>query len=269
MKRTLDVVLSVFLLVALGPLLALVWVLVRVTSPGPALFRQYRVGRNFTPFELVKFRTMGHAQAGLAYTLGADPRITGLGKWLRRTKIDELPQLWNVLRGEMSLVGPRPVIPELVAEFVSDYRSLLVARPGLTDPASLKYSQEAWILMRARDPIGYFKHVVTPDKLQISLDYQRKAGFWSDLVILATTVMICIFPALSRMYGKVAEYVAQEDAGLGLMRGGALRKPMHHVGAGLEDYTGPMTASPWNVLPSALYSKQTALKKASGRRFHL
>src|SRR5580698_7657195 len=135
-KRLVDIAVSLALLVLASPMLALAALIILVTSPGPVLFRQVRMGRGYRPFEILKLRTMAHAAAGLAYTLGPDPRITPFGKWLRRTKLDELPQLWNVLRGEMSLVGPRPVLPELTAEFRFHYRLVLRARPGLTDPAS-------------------------------------------------------------------------------------------------------------------------------------
>jgi hypothetical protein len=146
---------------------------------------------------------MAHAEAGLAYTLGPDPRITPIGKLLRRSKIDELPQLWNVLWGEMSLVGPRPVLPELTEEFREYYSFLLRARPGLTDPASLKYSQETRLLAQAADPMRFFKTVVTPDKLRISFEYMGKANLWTDTVTMAMTAAVCCFPALSRAYGEL------------------------------------------------------------------
>src|ERR1700678_2759666 len=116
-KRLVDIAVSLALLLIASPVLALAALIILFTSPGPVLFRQVRMGCGFQPFEILKLRTMVHAQAGLAYTLGPDPRITPFGGLLRRTKLDELPQLWNVLWGEMSLVGPRPVIPELTREF--------------------------------------------------------------------------------------------------------------------------------------------------------
>jgi lipopolysaccharide/colanic/teichoic acid biosynthesis glycosyltransferase len=192
----------VLLFVAL-PVLVLAAILIRISSPGPILFRQTRMGREFTPFEILKLRSMTHQETGQAYTLGADPRITRVGKWLRRSKVDELPQLWNVLRGEMSLVGPRPVLPELTQEFHSSYVRLLTVRPGLTDPASLKYCQEATLLGAAREPMHFFKTVVTPDKLRISIRYLETATVWSDSLILAMTAVICVFPSLSRLYGRL------------------------------------------------------------------
>jgi len=202
-KRGLDVLASAILLFFALPLLLLLALVIKLTSPGPVLFRQKRVGRNFQVFEILKLRTMAHAQAGLAYTLGPDPRITPFGKWLRRTKLDELPQLWNVLRGEMSLVGPRPVIPEITAEYRSRYALLLRGRPGLTDPASLKYSQEAQFLSMARDPVDFFKTVVIPDKLYVSLQYMEKANPWTDILTLCMTIIILCFPSMSRVYGDL------------------------------------------------------------------
>jgi lipopolysaccharide/colanic/teichoic acid biosynthesis glycosyltransferase len=201
-KRALDVLVSACLLIASSPVLVLSAILIRLTSPGPVLFRQSRMGRDFKTFQIVKLRTMAYEAGGSAYTLGHDPRITPIGQWLRRTKIDELPQLWNVLRGEMSLVGPRPVIPELTREFYSEYSILLRARPGLTDPASLKYSQEASLLQTVPEPLKFFKAVVTPDKLAISLDYMAQATLWTDLKTIAMTGVICCYPAMNRFYGS-------------------------------------------------------------------
>ena len=202
-KRGVDVVLSALFLCLSLPILALSALIIRLSSPGPVLFRQERMGRGFRPFKILKLRTMAYADAGLAYTLGPDPRITPFGKLLRRTKIDELPQLWNVLRGEMSLVGPRPVVPELTTEFHVHYVLLLRGRPGLTDPASLKYSQEARLLATSGDPMHFFKTVVTPDKIEISLEYMENANLWTDLVTLAMTGLICCLPSISRAYGRL------------------------------------------------------------------
>ena len=201
-KRGIDILLSALLLCLTSPILLLSALIITISSPGPVIFRQARMGRGFKPFQILKLRTMAYGAPGLAYTLGPDPRITAFGKWLRRTKIDELPQLWNVLRGEMSLVGPRPVLPELTGEFHFHYRLLLRARPGLTDPASLKYCQETQLLARAWNPMEYFKNVVTPDKLSISLEYMESASIWSDARVLAMTGVICCFPSLSKVYGR-------------------------------------------------------------------
>jgi lipopolysaccharide/colanic/teichoic acid biosynthesis glycosyltransferase len=131
---------------------------------------------------------------GSAYTLGADSRITRAGRWLRWLKFDELPQLLNVLYGDMSIVGPRPVIPELTMEFKWEYERLLVVRPGLTDPATIKYCREAELLAGIPEPLRYFKTVVTPDKLRISLNYLEKANMISDLGVMVSTA-VALYPA--------------------------------------------------------------------------
>ena len=202
-KRGVDILVSAVLLVLTAPILLLSAAAIALTSPGPVFFRQERTGRYFRRFTILKLRTMVHNAPGLQFTLGHDPRITRVGRWLRDTKIDELPQLWNVLRGDMSLVGPRPVIPSLADDFFVHYRLLLRARPGLTDPASLKYRQETELLELADDREEFFRCVVTPDKIGISLTYMKAATLWSDLGLLFMTAMICLMPSLSRLYGRL------------------------------------------------------------------
>lgn len=191
-KRSVDIVFAGLLLIAAFPFLIFAAILTKLDSPGPALFRQLRMGRGFRSFELLKLRTMISSRGGPAYTFGDDPRITRIGCWLRRYKFDELPQLWNVLRGDMSLVGPRPVIPELTEEFKHDYGLLLAVRPGLTDPATLKYCRESEFLALIPDPLHYFKTVVTPDKLRLSQDYLERATVASDLVVMAGTALALV-----------------------------------------------------------------------------
>lgn len=186
-KRAFDFLFGLLLLVLALPLIAVAALLIKIDSGGPVFFRQMRMGRGRKPFQLLKLRTMGEAEGGLPYTLGYDERITRVGSWLRRLKLDELPQLWHVVSGEMSLVGPRPVIPELTVEFEAEYRELLKVRPGLTDPATLKYFREAEILALVPEPLPYFKRVVTPDKLQISAEYLQRATLWSDLLVVGKT----------------------------------------------------------------------------------
>ncbi|WP_317890563.1 sugar transferase [Acidicapsa ligni] len=211
-KRGTDIVLSSLLLLVAMPILLLAALAIHLSSPGPVLFRQSRMGRGFQPFEILKLRTMAHAEAGLAYTLGPDPRITPIGKWLRRSKLDELPQLWNVLRGDMSLVGPRPVLLDLATEFRIHYKLLLRVRPGLTDPASLKYSQEARLLATAQNPLQFFKTVVIPDKIQISLDYLEQRNWWSDAATILMTLLICCCPSLRQIYGRLPKSDATNRA---------------------------------------------------------
>ena len=163
--------------------------LVRLTSPGPAFFRQTRIGRHGRPFELVKLRTM-RADApsiGPAITAGADPRITRFGARLRRAKLDELPQLWNVVRGDMSLVGPRPEVPRYVARYCPAARAALRVRPGLTDPASLAFADEAAVLARCDDPERVYAEEILPWKLALSLAYLERRTVWTDLGIVART----------------------------------------------------------------------------------
>ena len=190
LKRSLDISLAGLLLALTLPFLAIAAVIIKLDSEGPVIFRQVRMGRNFRCFQLLKLRTMRVSSGGPAYTLGADPRITRSGRWLRRFKLDELPQLWNVLRGDMSMVGPRPVVPELTTEFKQAYARLLEARPGLTDPATLKYCREAEMLALVADPLEYFKTVVTPDKLRISQAYRQRANAWSDVGVMAGTALV-------------------------------------------------------------------------------
>ena len=194
LKRIVDIIVAGSLLVVTLPIIVISAILVKLDSKGPVFFRQSRMGREFTEFQLFKFRTMVEGSKGLPYTLGPDPRITRCGRWLRWAKFDELPQLWNVLRGEMSLVGPRPVIPALTREFRREYRKLLRARPGLTDPATLKYRSETDLLAMVPEPMRYFKTVVTPDKLRISLAYQKRATVWTDLGVLARTFVALVAP---------------------------------------------------------------------------
>ena len=273
-KRLVDIAVSLALLLAASPVLALAALMILFTSPGPVLFRQVRMGRGYRTFEILKLRTMAHAAAGLAYTLGPDPRITPVGKWLRRTKIDELPQLWNVLRGEMSLVGPRPVLPELTYEFREGYAFLLRARPGLTDPASLKYSQETHLLALASNPMHFFKTVVTPDKIRISFEYMRQANLWTDVATMAMTAAICCFPSLSRIYGELPEapkpFDALEAQPLYVVTtapSSSDTRIFAHDLAYLEatvEEASQWDASPWIQLPKPDFSSRSASSATNG-----
>lgn len=192
LKRTSDVALSLFSLFAVLPILAIAAFLIKIDSSGPVFFTQLRMGRGFRPFRLYKLRTMEIERWGSAITLGRDPRITPVGLWLRKLKIDELPQLFNVLRGEMSLVGPRPVIVELAEEFRASYERLLVTRPGLTDPATLLYANEAELLATVQEPMHYFRTILTPHKLKLSEEYLQTASMSSDFQLIVKTGQILI-----------------------------------------------------------------------------
>lgn len=189
-KRALDLTAASLGLVLLSPLLAAVAVAVRFDSPGPILFRQWRIGRRFRPFEIYKFRTMvvDAAQRGRPLTAGDDPRITRLGRLLRKTKIDELPQLVNVLRGEMSLVGPRPEVPTYVEMFRDDYTEILQVRPGITDLASLAYRDEASLLGQSDDPETEYVNRILPHKIALAKEYCRRSSFVLDLLVVIRTL---------------------------------------------------------------------------------
>lgn len=156
---------------------------------------QNRVGRGGDIFRLVKFRTMSkNASAGANLTVSGDKRVTPVGAVLRRLKIDELPQLLNVLSGSMSIVGPRPETPEYVALYDQSQREVLNYRPGLTDPASIKYRHEEKILAQYNDPVAAYKSIILPDKIAISLEYQRRRSVASDIGIIAATIMAIVRP---------------------------------------------------------------------------
>lgn len=190
-KRAFDVGVALAGLLMLAPLLLLVALAVRCTSRGPALFRQERMGRGFRPFRINKFRTMvaDAPQRGAAITAGHDPRITRVGQLLRKTKVDELPQLINVLIGEMSLVGPRPEVPRYVEMFRTDYAEVLSVRPGITDLASLKYRDETAILGAASDPDAEYVNRILPDKIALAKDYIARQSLGLDLWIILQTLL--------------------------------------------------------------------------------
>lgn len=187
MRRLLDVVASVVGLVILSPLLALLAAAVKLSSTGPVLHRGERVGRGGKLFILYKFRSMRLGQSGPAITRAKDPRITAVGRLLRRTKLDELPQLINVLRGDMSLVGPRPEVPRYVALYDDEQRRILSARPGMTSPASLLYRAEEEQLV-GEEWERYYVETIMPAKLRIDIEYIGRRSVGSDLRVIAGTL---------------------------------------------------------------------------------
>ena len=188
-KRAFDVLGAALVLALLWPLLLAVALWVRLDSPGPALYRQQRVGRHGRLFRIHKFRTMQAAAGGLPIAVGDDPRITRAGRWLRRTRVDELPQFIDVLAGHMSLVGPRPEVPRYVAQYPPQLRDRVLAlRPGITDPAALEHIDDGALLARAADPEREYVQVILPLKLQRSVDYAESASLRSDLCVLAHTL---------------------------------------------------------------------------------
>lgn len=188
MKRAFDVVASFAALVVLSPLLAVIGIAVKLTSAGPVLFRGRRIGMDGAPFTILKFRTMRHLETpGAGITRGDDPRVTSLGRFLRRTKVDELPQLMNVLRGEMSIVGPRPEDEAYVDLYTSEQRKVLSVRPGLTSSASLAYADEEALLHGDDWHERYVKEIM-PAKLRLDLDYVARHSFAGDLMIVLKTI---------------------------------------------------------------------------------
>ena len=189
MTRIFDFIVAVVGLLLLLPGLLLVAALIRIVDGAPVFYRQVRVGRGGRPFRIWKFRTMGvdSERTGRAITVGRDPRITRTGVWLRRWKLDELPQLINVVAGEMGFVGPRPELPRFVDLYTEAQRRVLDLRPGITDPASIAYRSESDLLAGREDPEGYYIGTILPDKIRISLEYGAKASLWRNVkVILAT-----------------------------------------------------------------------------------
>jgi len=195
-KRSLDSLASLVGLVLASPVLLVVAVLVKSTSPGPVLFWQERIGLGGMVFRIVKFRTMCRDadQRGPAITPADDARVTTVGRWLRRLKLDELPQLWNVLKGEMSLVGPRPEVPRYVESYSSAQRRVLTVRPGITDPASIAYRREEDLLAGHADLDRYYREVVLPDKLNKNLEYLDRMSFTYDLLLLIRTTKAIFLP---------------------------------------------------------------------------
>ncbi len=189
MKRTFDAILASAGLLVLSPVFAVVSLLVKIDSAGPVFFRQERVGRRFRPFTIYKFRTMrDRASWGRAISVGDDDRVTRVGRVLRRLKIDELPQLVNVVRGDMSLVGPRPELPQFVDMFREEYVDILEARPGLTDFASIEYRHEAALLALVADPEAEYVNRILPDKIRLSREYVRRASIALDLRLIFETL---------------------------------------------------------------------------------
>jgi lipopolysaccharide/colanic/teichoic acid biosynthesis glycosyltransferase len=191
LKRVFDVACAAVLLLLAAPVLLLATLAVKIEDGGPIFFRQQRVGQGGRVFRMWKLRTMRPTHEGdRLLTIASDNRITKVGRLLRHTKIDELPQLMNVLTGDMTIVGPRPEVPAYVARYDAVQRHVLMLKPGLTDPASLAYSNEA-ALLNGQDPENAYVTVIMPDKVRRSLEYAARASFWTDIeVILRTAVAI-------------------------------------------------------------------------------
>ena len=189
-KWLFDRVFSLIGLILLSPLFVVVAILIRVKMPdGPILFKQIRVGRYGKPFTLYKFRSMVVDHTGSNVSVAGEARITSLGTKLRKYKLDELPQLWNVFIGDMSFVGPRPDVPGYADKLEGEESVILKLRPGITGPASLKYKNEEELLASVADPVKYNDEVIFPDKVKINMQYYYHWSFWGDIKYIAKTIV--------------------------------------------------------------------------------
>ena len=189
LKYLFDRIVSFFGLLFLLPVLAIVAILIKCKMPGgPVIFTQTRVGRNGRLFTMYKFRSMTVSHSGSSISVAGESRITPLGAVLRKYKLDELPELWNVFMGEMSFVGPRPDVPGYADNLQGEDRLVLKLRPGITGPASLKYANEEEILARVPDPVKYNDEVIFPDKVRINLDYYYNHTFAGDIKLIFQTI---------------------------------------------------------------------------------
>jgi len=191
-KRLFDAAVSLAGVALTGPLLLAAGLLIKLDSPGPVFYKGTRVGRQGRPFKMLKFRTMVQDadQIGASSTAEDDPRITGIGRMLRKYKLDELPQLINVLKGDMSLVGPRPQVRWAVDRYTPEEREVLTVRPGITDYASLHFSNEAEILKGSADPDRDYLEKIHPEKMRLALEYVKTRSFLVDLRIIWRTLLL-------------------------------------------------------------------------------
>ena len=190
-KRVFDIVFSLFGIAVLAPVMIVCGLLIRLSSRGPIFFRQERVGLKFRPFRILKFRSMvvGAPKLGAQVTVRGDARVTTIGRLLRKTKLDELPQLFNVLLGDMSFVGPRPEVPEYVNLFKTDYEELLRVRPGITGIASITYRDEEGLLAAASDPKQAYISEVLPEKIRLGKLYVDRQSIMLDVRLIIMTLL--------------------------------------------------------------------------------
>jgi lipopolysaccharide/colanic/teichoic acid biosynthesis glycosyltransferase len=194
LRSLFDRVAAALGLVALAPVLVAVGIAVVIEDGWPWWFAQERIGRSGRPFRLLKFRSMRRANSGSLITARGDSRITRVGAVIRKYKLDELPQLWNVLKGEMDLIGPRPEVARYVEMNDPLWRGVLQVRPGITDLATLVYRNEEEILAQAEDPEQYYRQVVLPEKLRLNLEYQEKRSLLRDLRLIFLTLRYSFLP---------------------------------------------------------------------------
>ncbi|MBK7525385.1 MAG: sugar transferase [Saprospiraceae bacterium] len=188
-KRIFDFIFAFIGLIVLLPVMFLISILIKIKMPGHVFFKQKRVGQFGELFVMVKFRTMKVDHGGSSISVKGESRITPLGEKLRKYKLDELPELWNVLMGEMSFVGPRPDVPGYADQLLGEDRNILLLKPGITGPASMKYSNEEEILAFQSDPKKYNDTVIYPDKVRINLEYLKRRNMVMDLWFIILTIV--------------------------------------------------------------------------------
>lgn len=190
MKRISDIVFSAVGLFILSPVVCFVAIMIKMFAKGPVILKQTRVGLFGKEFAVCKFRTMvvNADKLGSSVTMGRDPRITPIGRILRKTKLDELPQLFNVLKGDMSLVGPRPDVPEIIAKYTPEMRRVLEIKPGITSLATLHFKNEEELLAKVPDPDAFYEKTLVPLKVRLAMEHVDRKSFWFDLKILIQTV---------------------------------------------------------------------------------
>ena len=187
-KRSFDIFASLFGLILFAPLFLIIAFLIKISMPGPVIFRQKRAGRLGKAFTIYKFRTMITTHNGKTISVKGDSRITPLGAFLRKYKFDEMPELWNVLKGEMSFVGPRPDMQLYADKLIGEERKILEMLPGITGPATLKYANEEELLASVSNPERYNDEVIWPDKVRINMNYYYKQSFKRDIYIIFNTI---------------------------------------------------------------------------------
>lgn len=189
--RVFDLIVAFIAIIILSPLFILVSILIKLDSDGPIIFKQVRVGKNEKKFKILKFRTMivGAEKKGEQITIGNDKRITNVGSFLRKYKLDELPQLFNVLKGDMSFVGPRPEVPKYTRLYTDKQKGVFKVRPGITDYASIKYRNENEILGNSENPEETYINIIMNDKLNINLEYLKKRNIIEDVKIIFETLV--------------------------------------------------------------------------------
>jgi len=194
LKRLFDIVSSSTVLLLTWPLFILIALLIKLNSPGPVFYKQWRVGKGQKSFKIYKFRTMldGADQPGPAITIGNDKRITRVGTVLRRFELDELPTLLNVLKGEMSVVGPRPELPKYLRFYTEEQQRVFSVKPGMTDPGTVEFRDEAKLLAESAAPEAFYLEKILPEKLRLNLDYLQKQSFLYDLSIIVRTLALIL-----------------------------------------------------------------------------